>query len=50
MRKFYSNDDLRAIREAKNYKELLAEFYGSMPDFPDVTRNRKSRKYVKIFD
>lgn len=34
----------------KNYKELLAEFYGSMPDFPDVTKDRKSRKYVKIFD
>lgn len=30
----------------KNYKELIAEFYGSIPDFPDVTRNRKSRKIV----
>lgn len=34
----------------KNYKKLINKFYGSMPDFPDVTKYRRSRKPVKIFD
>lgn len=41
---------VKKTKTSKNYKELLTEFYGSMPDFPDVTKDRRSRKYVKIFD
>lgn len=34
----------------KNYKKTLAKYLGSIPDFPDVTKFRRSRKYVKMFD
>ena len=32
------------------YKDILKRYAGSIPDFPDVTKFRRNRKYVKIFD
>lgn len=32
-----------------DYKDILKKYAGSIPDFPDVTKFRKNRKYVKIF-
>ena len=34
----------------KDYNSIIKKFAGSIPDFPDVTKDRKSRKYAKIFD
>lgn len=34
----------------KDYRKIMAKYLGAIPDFPDVTKFRRSRRYVKIFD
>lgn len=42
---------IKKVKTKKNYENLLAKYYGSIPDFPEVYKFRNSRKkYVKIFD
>lgn len=41
---------LNTSKVKKDYKLLLNKYYGSDPDFPEVYKNRLSKKHVKIFD
>ncbi len=34
----------------KDYRKIMAKYFGSLPDFPEVYKFRTSRKNVKIFD
>ena len=36
--------EIRPVLDTKSTKRSLADFYGILPEFPDVTKNRTSRK------
>lgn len=41
---------IKKITFKKNYRDIMAKYLGAIPDFPDVTKFRRPRKYVKIFN
>jgi len=51
----YGNDFVKVVpivnpKSKKDYRKIMAKYAGSIPDFPEVTKFRRSRKYDKIFD
>jgi prevent-host-death family protein len=41
---------IATVKPKKDYNKIADKLFGSIPDFPEVYKFRKSRKSAKIFD